>query len=193
MIKPFAIVGAAALSLAGGVAAWLWLVPPAVDLQTPYAAPGIEAMGLEQATAEAYKLAPALLMEVYGAFGETEEAAIYDRLAQVAAGPALEALYLERAGAMAGGGLTKSDQTIHEMRLLWLDTRREGAVLRMDAQWLVIGRVGHSEHEHVRGNAYSAVLEVAPVEGAWRIQGFDLRDVDRSLAGTRSPGEASTW
>lgn len=43
--------------------------------------------------------------------------------------------------------------------------------------------MGHAEHMHVRGNTYSADLYVAPVDGAWRITGFDLREVNRDAAG----------
>lgn len=157
-----------------------------------YPAADLEPLTPEKAAAEGYRLAPTLLLAVYQAFGETEEEAIYDQLATVAADEALETLYLERRGAMVGGGLTQTDQTIHEMRLLTLETRRTGETLHMDAVWQVIGTVGHSEHEHVRGNAYSADLTVEPVDGAWRLTGFDLRDVDRTLAGTATEA-ADSW
>ena len=152
-----------------------------------YAVSGLEAMTAREATFEGHRVAPALLMVVYDAFGRAEEAEVYDTLAEVAAGDALEALYLERMGAMAGGGLDASDQTIHEMRLTDLATRQSGERLSMEARWQVIGIVGHDAHRHVRGNAYAADLTVEPVDGAWRITGFDLRDIDRTLAGTASP------
>ena len=93
-----------------------------------------------------------MLSVVYRAFGETEEARIYDALAEVAAGGALEQLYLERLGAMADGGL-EPDQTIHEMELLGLSARSADNVVTIDAKWRVLGTVGHAEHMHVRGNA----------------------------------------
>lgn len=150
-----------------------------------------EAMSFGEMTAaelggEGYRVAPALLSEVYKAFGETEEALIYDGLAKVAAGPALEQLYLERLGAMAGGGL-EPDQTIHEMELLGLSARSQDDVVTIDAKWRVLGTVGHAEHMHVRGNAYSAALTLEPVEGAWRLTGFLLKDVDRTDAGGLQP------
>lgn len=131
---------------------------------------------------EGYRVAPALLSVVYKAFGETEEAKIYDGLAEVAAGPALEQLYLERLGAMSGGGL-EPDQTIHEMELLGLSARSQDNVVTIDAKWRVLGTVGHAKHMHVRGNAYSAALTLEPVNGAWRVTGFELKDVDRTDAG----------
>jgi len=65
-----------------------------------------------------YDLTPAPLLVVYDAFSQTEEDTIYDTLARVTHGVALEYLYLERVGAMAGGGLEEADQTIHEIKLL---------------------------------------------------------------------------
>ena len=141
---------------------------------------------------EGYKIAPAMLAVVYKAFGETEEALIYDGLAEVAAGDALEQLYLERLGAMAGGGL-QPDQTIHEMELLGLNARADRAVVAMDAKWRVLGTVGHAEHMHIRGNAYSAALTLEPVDGAWRLTGFELKDVDRTDAGGLQPQEDNPY
>ena len=148
-----------------------------------FTAPGLDPLTIEGAREEFWRLTPALLLVVYEAFGETQEAAIYDRLAEVTHGEALEYLYLERVGAMAGGGLEEADQTIHEIKLLNTKVSRAEATLEIDAAWQVIGTVGHAEHLHVRGNTYNAALSVAPVEGAWRITDFDLLDVNRDAAG----------
>ncbi|MEL6570062.1 MAG: hypothetical protein AAFQ64_00280 [Pseudomonadota bacterium] len=148
-----------------------------------YAAPGLEPLTIEGARSEFWRLTPALLLVVYEAFGETQEAAIYDTLASVTHGEALEYLYLERVGAMAGGGLEEADQTIHEIKLLNTQVARQNGALSIDASWQVIGTVGHAEHLHVRGNTYSADLLVAPVEGAWRITDFELLEVNRDDAG----------
>jgi hypothetical protein len=148
-----------------------------------FAAPGLEPLTIEQARAEFWRLTPALLLVVYDAFGQTDEDTIYDTLASVTHGEALEYLYLERIGAMAGGGLEEADQTIHEIKLLTTQVARDGATLAIDASWQVIGTVGHAEHLHVRGNTYSADLSVAPVDGAWRITDFELLDVNRDAAG----------
>ena len=125
-----------------------------------------------------------MLDTVYRAFGETDEAAIYDGLAEVAAGDALEALYLERLGAMVGGGLEPSDQQIHSMELVRLSHGRSGTTFTVDATWRVVGTVGHATHLHVRGNTYTAALTLEPVAGAWRITAFELTDIDRSDAGS---------
>lgn len=120
-------------------------------------------MTADKLSKEAYRVAPVMLETVYRAFGETDETAIYDSLAEVAAGDALEALYLERVGAMVGGGLDQSDQQLHEMELIKLSSRGTGTTIRWDAKWRVVGTVGHATHLHVRGNTYAASLTLAPV------------------------------
>lgn len=148
-----------------------------------FIAPGLDPLSISSAQEEFWRLTPALLLVVYEAFGEVQEDTIYDTLSGVTHGDALEYLYLERVGAMKGGGLEEADQTIHEIKLLNTQVARADATLEIDASWQVIGTVGHAEHLHVRGNTYSADLTVAPVEGAWRITDFDLREVNRDAAG----------
>lgn len=148
-----------------------------------YSAPGLDPLTFDEARLDFYRLTPALLLVVYDAFGRTEEDAIYDTLARVADGDALEQLYLERVGAMKGGGLEEADQEVHEIKLLSSSVSNAGNALVIDASWQVIGTVGHAEHMHVRGNSYGAELTVAPVGDAWKITGFELLDVDRDAAG----------
>ena len=151
-----------------------------------FSVPDLPNMTVEVAHELFYRLTPALLIVVYEAFGETEENAIYDTLASVTNGEALEYLYLERVGAMKGGGLDEAE-TIHEIKLLDTQVTRQRDSLMIDASWQVIGTVGHAEHLHVRGNTYSADLTVSPIEGAWRITNFELLDVNRSTAGETFP------
>lgn len=180
----------AVVVLAGALAAMTALVLPKasqVSETDVFTAPGLDPLTIGDAQTEFWRLTPALLLVVYEAFGETQEDAIYDTLSSVTHGEALEYLYLERVGAMKGGGLDEVDQTIHEIKLLSTQVSREKSALEIDASWQVIGTVGHAEHMHVRGNTYSADLTVSPVEGAWRITQFDLRDVNRDAAGEMFP------
>lgn len=183
MNTPFIFAGLA-LVCAVGVGAMV-LLPSQVEISATdkFSAPGLEPMTIDEARNEFWRLTPALLLVVYDAFGETQEDAIYDTLSGVTHGDALEYLYLERVGAMAGGGLEEADQTIHEIKLLDTQVANDGATLAIDASWQVIGTVGHAEHLHVRGNTYSAELSVSPVDGAWRITDFELLEVNRDTAG----------
>lgn len=182
------VIGAVLLLAVAGVAT-VALRPQQAQIAEAdsFTAPGLDPLTIEAAREEFWRLTPALLLVVYQAFGETQEDAIYDTLASVTHGEALEYLYLERVGAMKGGGLDEVDQTIHEISLLNTKVTRENSALAIDASWQVIGTVGHAEHLHVRGNTYSADLTVAPVEGAWRITDFKLLDVNRDTAGETFP------
>ena len=176
----------AGLAVMGAISIAALVIMPmrtAVSETDEFTAPGLDPMTIEEALTDFWRLTPALLLVVYDAFGQTEEDTIYDTLAGVTHGEALEYLYLERVGAMAGGGLEEADQTIHEIKILNTQVERDGAELAIDASWQVIGTVGHAEHLHVRGNTYSADLLVSPVEGAWRIIDFTLLDVNRDAAG----------
>ncbi|MCY4336711.1 MAG: hypothetical protein OXC60_18815 [Litoreibacter sp.] len=182
MGRIWGIAGLGALCAAAVAAFFLFSAQDDVE-NGAFTAPGIEPLTFQGARQEFWRLTPALLLVVYEAFGETQEDAIYDTLASVTHGEALEYLYLERVGAMAGGGLEEADQTIHEIKLLNTSVAQQDAALKIEASWQVIGTVGHAEHMHVRGNTYSADLTVAPVEGAWRITDFELLDVNRDAAG----------
>lgn len=184
------LVKIAILGCLGIMAAAAVYVLPARDSiseTATFTAPDLDPMTIETARAEFWRLTPALLLVVYDAFGQTQEDAIYDTLASVTHGDALEYLYLERVGAMAGGGLEEADQKIHEIKLLSANVIRQAASLQIDASWQVIGTVGHAEHMHVRGNTYSAELTVSPVDTAWRITDFELLDVNRDAAGEMFP------
>lgn len=180
----------AALVLAGVLATAalvIWPRTAQISETDTFSAPGLDPLTISAAQSDFWRLTPALLLEVYKAFGETQEDAIYDTLSRVTHGDALEYLYLERVGAMKGGGLDEVDQTIHEIKLLDTQVARAGRSLIIDASWQVIGTVGHSEHLHVRGNTYSADLTVSPIDGAWRISDFRLLDVSRDTAGETFP------
>lgn len=183
MTKTPVLAGIALIAVIGVAALVFSPTRAEVSETEEFTAPGLDPMTIDVARSEFWRLTPALLLVVYDAFGETQEDAIYDTLSSVTHGDALEYLYLERVGAMAGGGLEEADQTIHEIKLLDTRVARDGASLAIDASWQVIGTVGHAEHLHVRGNTYSAELSVSPVEGAWRITDFELLEVNRDTAG----------
>ncbi len=135
------------------------------------------------AAAEPAPLVATVLGRLYLAYEAEGEAAVYDALAEVAAGDALEALYLEHRAALVATGLEAAAQAVHELHLGRLEAAREGEGIAVAARWAVVGSVGHGDHTHIRGNAYAADLALAPVAGRWRLTGFALREVDRTGAG----------
>ena len=178
---------------AGGTAVTLLSRTSAEPQSFTSPAPGHKAMTAADMTSDSYSVIPYMLVRIYAAFDEKEEAAIYDGLAEVAAEDALEQLYLERIGALGDGGL-EPDQTLHAMEVLRLYSTQQGDQVLINAQWRVVGTVGHDEHMHVRGNTYSANLQLAPVDDIWRIVAFELTDIDRSEAGqTRREGSSDEW
>lgn len=158
------------------------------DDRTRYTAPGLAPMSIATAAHEAHRLAPALLFAVYEAFGGTGEAAVHDALAEVADGEALRRLYLEWAEGQAGDGLDGSSQLLHRIDMSRVRSAREGGRLRLDADWTVVGTVAHATHLHVRGNSYRAELLLEPVDGAWKIIGFELIERRRDRAGEVTDG-----
>lgn len=156
---------------------------PAEDPDRAFAALEFGELSAQEFSDASYQVLPEMLAVIYRAFAETQEEQIYDSLALVSAGEALETLYLERVGAMQGGGLDEADQELHSMELAGLSSRRAGNAFRMTVSWRVVGTVGHATHLHVRGNTYAADLTIEPVGEGWRMTSFDLTDVDRSDAG----------
>lgn len=165
------------------LAALLVFLRPADQTNAVFSALEVGEVTAAQFRDSSFQIVPEMLAVIYRAFAETDEGQIYDSLAEVSAGDALETLYLERVGAMVGGGLDEADQELHAMELAGLTSRLDGTTFNMTVTWRVVGTVGHATHLHVRGNTYSADLVVEPVDGAWRMTGFDLTDVDRTDAG----------
>ena len=169
-----------------GVAGLLYV--QSTRTEGPYPVPGLDPMTPETLAAQSYVVAPALLSRIHAALGETEGAALRNELAEVAAGDGLDVLYRQRSGAMAGGGLAPG-QPLHEVAMLRIDGTRSGDMVTLDATWRVLGTVESDEHQHVEGGIYAADLVLKPVDGAWRITGFDLKEVG-SPDSTRDTGNS---
>ena len=180
-----ALAGVAILGLAGALTLFS-LAANMRDAEAPTTRTAVEdisTLSPSEAEARADELVAWALDEVYAAFEQVEEGKIYDALASAASGDALDALYLQRREALADRGLDGASQLVHEVEVLSVDAERDGDSLNTDASWRVLGIVGHEKHRHMRGNAYTAELTLDQIDGAWRITGFDLRDVNRTGAG----------
>jgi hypothetical protein len=137
----------------------------------------------EAAAAQSEALLGMALEQVYRAFGETGETAIYDALARVAADDALEALYLQRRDALVNAAFDGGAQRVDHIDVLAAEATVEGDRVAVDGRWRVIGAVGHQDHQHVRGAAYTARLAFALRPEGWRMVDFALRDIDREAVG----------
>ncbi len=126
---------------------------------------------------------PEVLGSLYQAYDEVSEERIYDRLAEVATGDALEDLYLERVRSLGRTGLDDS-QEIHEIEIVSMSARVVKQAVNVSAEWRILGTVGHAEHMHMRGNAYTAEFVMEPHDDTWKISSFHLVNVDRSDVGS---------
>ncbi|MGF1446013.1 MAG: hypothetical protein ACFBRM_07385 [Pikeienuella sp.] len=124
-------------------------------------------------------LAGHVLTQIYSAFGEREEGAIYDALAGVAAGEVLEDLYLQKRAALLDDATGATGQRLHGLEILDVTAEETGSGFVLTARWQAIGAVEHGDHTHIRGNIYGGRLQVEPLSGRWRLTGFALIDVAR--------------
>ena len=121
-----------------------------------------------------------LLHNVYRAFDYRQEEQIYDTLERSVTGDLLARIYLEtRRGlelANQGGARAK----VKGIELVETSARAgEGGAFVARATWNVHGSVGHWGHVHQRSNRYQAELEIAPVEGVWKLTGLEILDEQR--------------
>ncbi|MHA7879915.1 MAG: hypothetical protein ACX931_09000 [Saccharospirillum sp.] len=131
-------------------------------------------------TEHPYEVMTRILEQVYLAFGEETEEAIYDALADVAEGEVLTELYLQRRQSLVSRNFTDDTTAIHGVELLFLDLNHQGNRWQARARWQVIGSVGHEEHEHLRGNTYEADLTLQRGDAGMKIKAFELLDVVRN-------------
>jgi hypothetical protein len=121
-----------------------------------------------------------LLHNVYRAFDYREEEQIYDTLDRSVTGDLLAQIYLEtRRGlelANQGGARAK----VKSIELVETSAHSgEGGAFVARATWNVNASVGQWGHVHQRSNRYQAELEVAPVEGVWKLTGIKILDEER--------------
>lgn len=126
-------------------------------------------------------LAGEVLNNVYRAFDFRTEDQVYDRLALTLEGVVLEQVYLGQRNSLrierAGGAEARVDAL--EIRAVGQLEAIEPGTLRLRADWVVRGTVGHWGHVHSRTNAYEAELVLVPVDGSWKIRDFDLISQER--------------
>jgi hypothetical protein len=121
-----------------------------------------------------------LLHNIYRAFDYRDEERIYDTLARSVTGDLLTAIYLEaRSGlelASQGGARVK----VKEIDLIEFEAKSANSGgFSATATWNVAGSVGHWGHVHQRRNQYRAELNVAPVDGEWKLVALEILEEER--------------
>jgi hypothetical protein len=176
---------AAALALAAG--GW-WLRSRRGGAPTLAAAFGVLAVvacfGLGQSArltdSRSQEVVSGLLHNVYRAFDFREEEQIYDVLAKSVSGDLLARIYLEtrRGLVLANQGGARAKVKDIEMVELAAEPG-EGGSFVATASWNVAGSVGHWGHIHQRRNQYRAQLDVAPVDGVWKLVDLEILEEER--------------
>jgi hypothetical protein len=69
---------------------------------------------------------------------------------------------------------------VKEIELLEIASRPgEGGAVTATTTWNVHGSVGHWGHVHRRSNRYQAKLDIAPVDGVWKLIALEILDEQR--------------
>jgi len=121
-----------------------------------------------------------LLHNIYRAFDFRDEERIYDTLARSVAGDLLTETYLEARRGLElvnqGGARVK----VKEIDLIEFEAESANSGgFSAKATWNVSGSVGHWGHVHERRNQYRAVLDVAPIDGEWKLVALEILEEER--------------
>jgi hypothetical protein len=121
-----------------------------------------------------------LLHNIYRAFDYRQEEQIYDTLDRSVTGDLLARIFLETQRGLELANQGGARAKVKSIELLETDARAgEGGAFVARASWNVHGSVGHWGHVHQRSNGYQAELEIAPVDGVWKLTGLEILDEQR--------------
>ena len=139
-------------------------------------------MAGELSSTQATELLQVLLKNVYRAFDFRDEEDVYDKLALSVEGKLLEDIYLQNRESFsvqqAGGAQAK----IKSVDIIQASASRladDSLGYAIEASWSALGTVGHWGHLHQRKNLYEAIINVANVDGVWKITGLELLEEKR--------------
>lgn len=164
-------------------AAILWRIAP-VSITAPWSTVA------PVPPSQAERILTPLLRNVYRAFDQQQESAIYDVLERSIEGDLLQKIYLQTVNALTLDALdaTRARVTDLDVRVdaVHMLPRRRGFVA--DVQWTALGTVGHWGHQHQRVNRYTAKVTVEAVSarggesGAsaeWKLVALDVEQETR--------------
>ncbi|MCB1226466.1 MAG: hypothetical protein KDK99_11690 [Verrucomicrobiales bacterium] len=157
-----------AVWLLGTVLMMRLLVLPVTD---PFAKPAKPISEPE----EAQKVVSPLLRNIYRAFDQRDEEAVYDVLARGVDGPLLKKTYLDVLDALSldekEGARVRVNEFAAEVEKLTPDS--EGGFTALTS-WSVLGSVDHWGHKHTRTNVIEAEVTVQPRGDVWKITGIEV-------------------
>jgi hypothetical protein len=130
--------------------------------------------------ARAREVVGGLLHNVYRAFDFRDDERIYDVLSTSVEGDLLEQIYLETRRGLELANQGGARARVKEVDLVELEASPSaGGGFRARAAWNVAGSVGHWGHMHQRRNRYRAEIDVASVDGRWKLVGLEILEEER--------------
>ncbi len=163
--------GWATLSALGAVAAVLSIRVLVVDVKNPFAGPPDEATSAQIVTR--------VLNNVNHAFIEKEPEALRRALGVVVAEDRLGDIETELQRALAikvvGGGIARVN-AIENLVVKDITALNDASGFRLLAEWTAKASAGHWGHAHRRTIRFRALMELAEVEGVWKLIGLTVVD-----------------
>ncbi len=182
------VVGGLALARSGRralAAGLLRLVLAAAVVAAPLGVVHVSRAAGEEPTptpVEARRIVRVLLDHVYRAFNVREENSVYEHLAASLTETSRAEAYLQNRRALAVARVGGARTHVDAVELLELDgiEALPGGGFGVRAAWTVAGSVTHFGHRHLRQNLYRARLTVVAVDGTWKIDAFEIEELERS-------------
>ena len=163
--------GWATLSALGAVAAVLSIRVLVVDVKNPFVGPPDEATSAQIVTR--------VLNNVNHAFIEKEPKALRRALGVVVAEDRLGDIETELQRALAikvvGGGIARVN-AIENLVVKDITALNDASGFRLLAEWTAKASAGHWGHAHRRTIRFRALMELAEVEGVWKLIGLTVVD-----------------
>lgn len=140
---------------------------------------------------QATTIMTALLRNIYRAFDQRTESAVYDVLARSIKGELLQKVYIQTANSLSidAQSATRIHITDLEARIESLKQIKKRQGFNADIQWTALGTVGHWGHQHQRVNRYIAKVTVEPDRPAtaatvsqpasWKITALEILEEKR--------------
>ena len=162
----------AGVALAGLVGAGLLSPVGVLEIENPFAgAPDREATAV---------IVGRLAGNLHTALQERDEARVRDALTVSVAEPLIAEILPELRRALTieiqGGGTARVDR-IDDVVVKDIENLSGGVGFRALAEWSADARAGHWGHLHQRRIRFSALMELMPVEGAWKLTGLTVVNV----------------
>ncbi|MEE8504779.1 MAG: hypothetical protein V3S40_01015, partial [Kiloniellales bacterium] len=162
----------AGVALAGLVGAGLLSPVGVLEIENPFAgAPDREATAV---------IVGRLAGNLHTALQERDETRVRDALTVSVAEPLIAEILPELRRALTieiqGGGTARVDR-IDDVVVKDIEKLSGGVGFRALAEWSADARAGHWGHLHQRRIRFSALMELMPVEGAWKLTGLTVVNV----------------